>query len=80
MWLFCFSIQEGGEFIPRDEKGNVLYSNVDYVDTWKASRDYTYLVNWSSDYIILDVLKDFEFFCNDIKFNDLYILTSCIPT
>lgn len=31
--------QEGGEFLPRGEDGNVLYSDVDFVDTWKALED-----------------------------------------
>ncbi|XP_053384554.1 aldo-keto reductase family 1 member B1-like [Mercenaria mercenaria] len=31
--------KEGGEFHPRDENGKVLFSDVDYVDTWKALED-----------------------------------------
>ncbi|XP_071122499.1 aldo-keto reductase 1B-like isoform X1 [Mytilus edulis] len=31
--------QEGGEFIPRGKDGNVLYSDVDFVETWKALED-----------------------------------------
>lgn len=30
------SLQEGGDFIPKDEKGNVLFSDVDFVETWKV--------------------------------------------
>lgn len=28
--------QEGEEFMPRDENGKVVFSDVDYVDTWKV--------------------------------------------
>ncbi|ESP01475.1 hypothetical protein LOTGIDRAFT_176450, partial [Lottia gigantea] len=31
--------KEGGEFLPRDENGKVLFSDVDYLDTWKALED-----------------------------------------
>lgn len=31
--------KEGGEFIPRGPDGTVLYSDVDFVDTWKALED-----------------------------------------
>lgn len=31
--------QEGGEFHPKDENGKVIYSDVDYLDTWKALED-----------------------------------------
>ncbi|KAL4224975.1 Alcohol dehydrogenase [NADP(+)] [Mactra antiquata] len=34
-----YALQEGGDFIPTDENGKVLYSDVDYVDTWKALED-----------------------------------------
>lgn len=27
--------KEGGELFPMDDKGNTLFSDVDYVDTWK---------------------------------------------
>ncbi|KAH3890236.1 1,5-anhydro-D-fructose reductase-like [Dreissena polymorpha] len=30
---------EGEEFMPRDENGKVVFSDVDYVDTWKALED-----------------------------------------
>ena len=33
------SLQEGGDFIPKDEKGNVLFSDVDFVETWKVQID-----------------------------------------
>lgn len=33
---FDFFFQEGGDFIPKDEKDNVLFSDVDFVDTWKV--------------------------------------------
>lgn len=29
-------LQEGDELGPTDEKGNIRFSDVDYVDTWKA--------------------------------------------
>jgi diketogulonate reductase-like aldo/keto reductase len=29
----CF--QEGDVFLPKDSSGNTIYSDVDYVDTWK---------------------------------------------
>ncbi|XP_060068295.1 1,5-anhydro-D-fructose reductase-like [Ylistrum balloti] len=32
-------LQEGGEFIPKDEDGTVLFSDVDFVETWKALED-----------------------------------------
>lgn len=31
--------KEGGEFFPKDEHGKVVYSDVDYLDTWKALED-----------------------------------------
>ncbi|XP_064602334.1 1,5-anhydro-D-fructose reductase-like [Liolophura sinensis] len=31
--------KEGGEFHPWDENGKIIYSDVDYVDTWKALED-----------------------------------------
>lgn len=31
--------KEGGEFHPRDENGKVIFSDVDYVETWKALED-----------------------------------------
>ena len=37
--ISIISFQEGGEFLPRGEDGNVLYSDVDFVDTWKALED-----------------------------------------
>jgi len=30
-----FALKEGGELFPKDDKENVLYSDVDFVDTWK---------------------------------------------
>ncbi|XP_061177921.1 1,5-anhydro-D-fructose reductase-like [Saccostrea echinata] len=61
------ALREGGEFIPKDEKGNVLFSDVDYVDTWKAMEDcvdeglvkYIGLSNFNSEQIqrILDVAR-----------------------
>lgn len=33
----CCCFQEGGDFIPRDENGKVLFSDVDYLDTWRVS-------------------------------------------
>ena len=33
------SLQEGGDFIPKDEKGNVLFSDVDFIETWKVQID-----------------------------------------
>lgn len=60
-------LKEGGEFIPKDEKGNVLFSDVDYVDTWKAMEDcvdeglvkHIGLSNFNSEQIqrILDVAR-----------------------
>ncbi|OWF50693.1 1,5-anhydro-D-fructose reductase [Mizuhopecten yessoensis] len=32
-------LQEGGEFLPKDEDGTVLFSEVDFVETWKALED-----------------------------------------
>ncbi|XP_033751241.1 1,5-anhydro-D-fructose reductase-like isoform X2 [Pecten maximus] len=32
-------LQEGGEFLPKDEDGTVLFSDVDFVETWKALED-----------------------------------------
>ena len=42
VWVFVcapvsFSSQEGGDFLPRDENGKVLFSEVDYLDTWRVS-------------------------------------------
>ena len=34
--IYINSLQEGGDFIPKDEKGNVLFSDVDFVETWKV--------------------------------------------
>ncbi|XP_060553277.1 aldo-keto reductase family 1 member B1-like isoform X2 [Ruditapes philippinarum] len=31
--------KEGGDFYPKDENGKVIFSDVDYVDTWKALED-----------------------------------------
>lgn len=31
--------QEGGEFLPKDENGKVLFSETDFVETWKALED-----------------------------------------
>lgn len=31
--------KEGGEFHPKDANGKVIYSDVDYLDTWKALED-----------------------------------------
>lgn len=31
--------KEGGDFLPRDENGKVLFSDVDYLDTWRAMED-----------------------------------------
>jgi len=32
-------LQEGGSMLPVDEKGNIVPSDVDYVDTWKAMEE-----------------------------------------
>jgi aldehyde reductase len=32
-------VQEGGELFPVDESGKTAYSDVDYVDTWKAMEE-----------------------------------------
>ncbi|XP_041366680.1 1,5-anhydro-D-fructose reductase-like [Gigantopelta aegis] len=31
--------KEGGDFVPRDESGKVIFSDVDFLDTWKALED-----------------------------------------
>ncbi|KAK7471851.1 hypothetical protein BaRGS_00035510 [Batillaria attramentaria] len=31
--------KEGGDFLPQDENGKVLFSDVDYLDTWRAMED-----------------------------------------
>lgn len=31
-----FLLQEGGDLLPTNENGKLQYSDVDYVDTWKA--------------------------------------------
>ncbi|XP_063231289.1 aldo-keto reductase family 1 member B1-like [Bacillus rossius redtenbacheri] len=36
-WPFAF--QEGGENMPKDADGNVIFSDVDYVDTWKSMEE-----------------------------------------
>ena len=33
---FSLTLQEGGEFHPKDANGKVIYSDVDYLDTWKV--------------------------------------------
>lgn len=33
----CF--QEGDVFLPKDASGNIIYSDVDYVDTWKEMEE-----------------------------------------
>lgn len=35
-YILLIFYQEGVDFIPKDEKGNVLFSDVDFVDTWKV--------------------------------------------
>lgn len=35
-WKNFQMLQEGDELGPTDEKGNIRFSDVDYVDTWKA--------------------------------------------
>jgi diketogulonate reductase-like aldo/keto reductase len=32
-------LQEGDSVLPTDEKGNIVASDVDYVDTWKAMEE-----------------------------------------
>jgi diketogulonate reductase-like aldo/keto reductase len=32
-------LQEGDSMLPVDEKGNIVHSDVDYVDTWKAMEE-----------------------------------------
>ena len=32
-------LQEGDSILPVDEKGNIVSSDVDYVDTWKAMEE-----------------------------------------
>ena len=34
--FYPFFHQEDGELFPADESGKILYSDVDYLDTWKA--------------------------------------------
>jgi hypothetical protein len=29
-------LQAGGELFPKDEQGNMLYDDVDYLETWKV--------------------------------------------
>ena len=37
-------LQEGGEFHPKDENGKVLFSDVDFIDTWKVSASTWYII------------------------------------
>lgn len=36
MLLLYVFLQEGGQLFPADENGKIQFSDVDYVDTWKA--------------------------------------------
>jgi diketogulonate reductase-like aldo/keto reductase len=37
--LSIFDFQEGEDGIPMDENGQLIFSDVDYVDTWKAMEE-----------------------------------------
>jgi diketogulonate reductase-like aldo/keto reductase len=36
---FTISFQEGDDFLPKDSSGKVVYSDADYVDTWKQMEE-----------------------------------------
>lgn len=36
-WCYCCSVQEGGDMFPRNENGDFIFSDVDFLETWEVS-------------------------------------------
>lgn len=53
-----YFFQEGGDFIFKDEKGNVLFFDVDFVDIWQVL--YMYLL---INYCVLEYCKIYFDIC-----------------
>lgn len=67
---FYFS-QEGGDFIPKDEKGNVLFSDVDFVDTWQVLYMHPLINHCVLEYCKIDFDTCIHVFCSQILVNIL---------
>lgn len=66
MFLLLCSLQEGGDFLPVDENGKVLFSDVDYLETWGVSL-FGYISGLDNG-----ILSNKCIFC--IKFKYLHVL------
>lgn len=68
---FHFS-QEGGDFIPKDEKGNVLFSDVDFVDTWQVLYMHPLINHCVLEYCKIYFDTCIHVFCSKILVNILW--------
>lgn len=64
--------QEGGDFIPKDEKGNVLFSDVDFVDTWQVLYMHPLINHCVLEYCKIYFDTCIHVFCSKILVNILW--------